>query len=75
MHWGFNVILGKQKTPSDINLRVFYFNQGNQKIPGAIHNLNQSKIWIEPEVFYFPRIIKTPNNKIFIFLLVINEIT
>ena len=54
MHWGFNVILGKQKTPSDINLRVFYFNQGNQKIPGAIHNLNQSKIWIALEVFCFP---------------------
>ena len=72
MHWDFNVILGKQKTP------------------GAIHNLNQSTIWIalgvfcfpwgkqktpggiSPGVFCFPRIIKTPNNRIFISVWVIN---
>ena len=57
MHWDFNVILGKRKTP------------------GAIHGLNQSKLWIAPGVFYFPRIIKTPNNKILISLLAINENT
>ena len=64
--FGVFLILGKQKTPGDIPPGVFCFPQGKQKTPGAIHNLNQSIIWIAPGVFCFPRIIKTPNNRIFI---------
>ena len=87
------MILGKYETPSDIPPVVFCFPQGKQKTPSAIHNSNQSKIWIALGVFYFPwgkqktpggissgafyfpRIIKTPNNRIFISLWVINENT
>ena len=69
------MILGKQKTPGDIPPGVFCFPQGKQKTPGAIHNLNQSIIYRALGVFCFPRIIKTPNNRIFIFSWVINENT
>ena len=65
MHWDFNVILGKQKTPGAIHIllwfelwiaqRVFCFPWGKQKTPGGI----------SLGVFYFPRIIKTPNNRIY----------
>ena len=64
VYWDFNVILGKQKTPGDIPPGVFCFPQGKQKTPSAVQNLNQSKIWIALGVFYFPRIIKTPDNRI-----------
>ena len=53
VHWDFNVILGKQKTPVDIPSGVSWFPQGKQKLPGAIHNSNQIEIWITPVVFCF----------------------
>ena len=46
--------MGKQKTPGDIPLGLFWFPGGKLKTPGAIHNLNQSKIWLAPGVFCFP---------------------
>ena len=51
----------------------FYLILGKQKIPGAIHNSNQNEIWIALGVFYFPRIIKIPNNWKFISSWVNNE--
>ena len=57
------MILGKEKTLGDIPPGVFCFPEEKQKTPSGILT----------GVFYFPRIIKTPNNKIFISLLVINE--
>ena len=66
MHWDFNVILGKQKTLGAIHILLWFelwiapgivcFPWGIQKTPSGIST----------GVYYFPTIIKAPNNRIFI---------
>ena len=62
------MILGKLRTPGDIPPGVFCYSYFT-----LIWTMNSGGISLG--VFYFPRIIKTPNNRIFISSWVINENT